>query len=318
MPEYVRNLTVTINNPTDNDISGLNALYPDKAQYILAARELGENLTPHLQCYIQFKKQIRFTTAAKLLPRAHLIPSNGSAAQNITYCKKGMQSKVEYDTLGEQGDNYGAELDIAIEIGTPKQPGKRTDIEEAATDVMSGQKRLREIAEDHPDVFVKYCKGITSLYHATMPVRSADSPKEVIVHYGPTGTGKTRKCYDLQAHIQGPEQGKWWDGYDRHSTIIMDEFRGTLPLGYILRLTDRYPMQVEIKGGMTQLVANTIHFTSPVHPAYWYSSTTYVDGKIDQLKRRITQIYRHFDNEMDPIDETDLEWPTPDLSQFLD
>lgn len=64
--------------------------------------------------------------------------------------------------------------------------------------------------------------------------------------------------------------GTWWDGYEGQHTVIIDEFYSWLRYDYFLRLTDRYPLQVETKGGSVQFVSRRIVFTSNTQPAHWY------------------------------------------------
>ena len=46
-----------------------------------------------------------------------------------------------------------------------------------------------------------------------------------------------------------PPNSKWWDNYAQEDVVIIDESYGWLPYCEMLRLLDRYPCQVETKGG---------------------------------------------------------------------
>jgi len=52
--------------------------------------------------------------------------------------------------------------------------------------------------------------------------------------------------------------------------VIIDEFRGGIDIGHMLRWLDRYPVIVEVKGSSTVLKAETIWITSNIHPKDWY------------------------------------------------
>ena len=54
------------------------------------------------------------------------------------------------------------------------------------------------------------------------------------------------------------EGAKWWDNYAQEEIIILDEFYGWLPYCEMLRLLDRYPCQVETKGGSINFAPNKI------------------------------------------------------------
>lgn len=54
--------------------------------------------------------------------------------------------------------------------------------------------------------------------------------------------------------------------------VIIDEFYSWLRYDFFLRLTDRYPLQVETKGGSVQFVSRIIVVTSNTPPDAWYPS----------------------------------------------
>lgn len=107
--------------------------------------------------------------------------------------------------------------------------------------------------------------------------------------YGPTGSGKTRmaidKCGD-DYWISGKNL-RWWQGYDGHENVIIDDFRGDFCTFHeLLRILDRYAYTVEVKGGSRQLLAKNIYITCPYHPKDVYSSKE----DVGQLLRRIDDI----------------------------
>lgn len=112
-------------------------------------------------------------------------------------------------------------------------------------------------------------------------------------YYGSTGTGKTRAASgaDPDAYWKNPAH-KWWDGYQGESTIIIDDYRADFcKFSELLRLFDRYPYQVEVKGGTRQFLARKIYVTTPKSPALTWESRTEED--LAQLLRRITEV-KHF------------------------
>ncbi len=81
---------------------------------------------------------------------------------------------------------------------------------------------------------------------------------------------------------------RWFDGYDGHECAILDDFRPEwCKLSFLLRILDRYPMAVEVKGGMRQWKPKTIYITCPKHPEECYLDA---GEDIKQLIRRITTI----------------------------
>lgn len=242
----------------------LNAIKGVK--YVVGGEELCPTTgTPHIQGYIEFYKPSTWDELADL-KISNIKPRIGTAAEAACYCKK---DKVYH------------------EYGAMSRQGARSDLN-AATEIIKAGGSMRTVAEEHSTVFVKYHKGLTALKQILINPRN--SPPHVVVLYGPTGTGKSRTAREIteNPYVWGPEQGSWFDGYEGHSDVIFEEFRGQLPLGMMLRLLDRYDCRVQTKGSMTQFVATNIVITSPKHPAEWYHN----DGhdKTDQLLRRICEI----------------------------
>ncbi len=84
---------------------------------------------------------------------------------------------------------------------------------------------------------------------------------------------------------------KWFDGYDGHAVVILDDFRPDMAkMWMMLRLLDRYQLRVPVKGGFTQWRPELIIITCPLPPQDCYLD---VGEDREQLIRRITEI-RHF------------------------
>ncbi len=101
---------------------------------------------------------------------------------------------------------------------------------------------------------------------------------ELLVYWGPPGSGKSAHALELggesQYWLTPPKHAGgdvWWDGYDGHHTVIIDEFYGWLPRSTLQRLVDRYPFMVETKGGAVPFVAKRIIITSNKPPRMWYT-----------------------------------------------
>lgn len=262
---------MTINHPTEDCINGLDVL--DALSVGCAAcRETGANGNRHLHVYLKFKNAKSFNAIKKQVPRARIEIARGNEDQALEYIQK------------EDEDVY-----ISGNIGTKQ--GQRTDIDKAIELVK--EKGLETVAEELPRQFVYYHRGLSALQARLIPPRSA-APR-VTVRWGTTGTGKSYCARESMGHeryyVWGPEMGKWFDGYEGHSNVIMEEFRGQLPFGMLLRLLDRYDCRVEYKGGSIPFVAENIVITSPKHPSEWYVLDDL--DKYDQLTRRITEVIHH-------------------------
>jgi len=133
----------------------------------------------------------------------------------------------------------------------------------------------------------KYHKAFT-LYKSLKTVERSQK-SIVVVLYGPTGTGKSSWIYKhFPKAYWKPARTSWFDGYDNHEIAVLDEFYGWLPYDLLLRLFDRYPMQVEIKGGHAQWVPKIILVTSNKPPHEWYDSEK---CPLPPLQRRLDHIW---------------------------
>ena len=111
--------------------------------------------------------------------------------------------------------------------------------------------------------------------------------RKIKVFWGPTGTGKSRRAWDEAGMDSFPKdpRTKFWDGYNNHKHVVMDEFRGDIDIAHMLRWCDRYPVIVEIKGASVILVATNIWITSNIRPEAWYPM---IDAQsLEALLRRL-------------------------------
>lgn len=80
-----KNWIIVINNYKQSDIDDAKNW---NVQYLLFAHEVGESGTPHIQGWVQFKKNMRRAACKKLNKRAHWALCKGSIRQNEDYCRK--------------------------------------------------------------------------------------------------------------------------------------------------------------------------------------------------------------------------------------
>ena len=130
------------------------------------------------------------------------------------------------------------------------------------------------------------------IHTLTKPEWWAEKPTVYWI-YGPTGTGKTKWASENFKDIYWKDETKWWDGYDRHKTIFIDDFRAShMKFNCLLRLLDRYPFRCEIKGGYRWITSKNTIITKNRRPSDMYQLP---DEDMQQLNRRIDKIIR-FDN----------------------
>lgn len=273
-----RNYTFTLNNYTDSNVQTILAM---ECKYIIVGYEIAPTTgTPHLQGYIMYNNARSFNSVIKDFPNAHIEIARGTPTQNFEYCSK----SGKYEERGQR----------------PRGKGSRSDIEQVKTLVKEGS-NMREILEVTTSYqSIRYAETLLKYYE-----KGRDWEPEVIWCYGPTGSGKSRWCVEQcgDDYYISMNKLKWWEGYDSHTNVIIDEFRGDYCTYHeLLRILDRYPYRIEVKGGSRQLLAKRIFITSCYHPSMVYK--THED--VGQLLRRISQTIR-FVNSIEELDDTDTE-----------
>lgn len=176
----------------------------------------------------------------------------------------------------------------------PKGSGDRTDLVALREAAKSG-KRKRDMIED--DVLLPtYAKHMKLAHLAQSLYPPQPKPKRVVLLYGPSGCGKTRHVYDTYSvedlYAKPVDDKFWFDGYDQHPTVLLDDFAGRvskLSLVNLLRLLDRYPIQLPFKGGYVWFSPDNIYITSNIHPREWYEWARR-ETQYAALARRITQV----------------------------
>ncbi len=254
----------------------------------------------HVQGYVEFEQAQDMVWAQKNFHKGAYKKANGSAADNITYCTK-------EDTRVKAGGMFGTPS-----TGT----GTRTDIRKFR-DAVVGGKRKRDLINDMPREMAKYARFYNMIREQCKPVR--ENKMQVILALGSPGSGKTRFAFDHWGvspdffDLPMCANRIWFDGMDGHTLILMDDFDGRyskLSLSFLLRLLDRYPRRVEIKGNFTWWLPDIVYITTNIGPDQWYN----FHGRTQQvsaLRRRIHYILDFDDKDAngDPNDITDTyDW----------
>lgn len=265
----LRRICFTLNNYNDEDIKRITKYIEAKAKFGIFGKEIGENGTPHLQGFINLKTPERFRAVKNAISdRAHIEKAMGTDTENQRYCSK----SDEYYTYGE-----------------PSFQGKRNDLHEVIKTIQGGEKNIKVIAEKHPGQFIKYHRGIITWLHTVYPIQPRNFKTEVYYYWGEPGTGKSRRALqeanDFGGNIYYKPRGDWWDGYQQHDNVIIDDFYGWLKYDDLLKICDRYPYKVPVKGGYEEFVTKRIWITSNVDTCDLYKFYKYNKGAFE---RRIT------------------------------
>lgn len=141
-----------------------------------------------------------------------------------------------------------------------------------------------EIAQEYPAAWARNFKALER--YQLLLVRPRNWAVETIVYWGPSGSGKSRRCRDEAPDALWVSRGNgnavWYDGYDRHEDLVIDEFYGWISRDQMQRLCDRYPLTLQTKGGTRQCVVKRVFITSNAHPTKWWKIG------MGAMQRRIT------------------------------
>ncbi|UNY50596.1 replication associated protein [Chifec virus UA13_1817] len=270
-PATLRRFCFTWNNYSEEDWLKAKSFIEEKCKYgIIGKEQCPTTGTPHIQGFCNLSKPMRFGTIKQHLSNTiHIEKANGSDEDNQRYC-------------GKSGETF--------EKGNPCRQGQRSDLQSAIHDITTERKTLRQIALDHPTVFIRYHRGIKEYMRITLPIKVRDFKTDVFYYWGPPGSGKSKraleeaKSYNADSIYYKP-RGLWWDGYEQHDCVIIDDFYGWIKYDELLKIMDRYPYKVQIKGGFEEFTTKKIWITSNVDVDDLYK---FIGYKTDAIERRIT------------------------------
>lgn len=151
--------------------------------------------------------------------------------------------------------------------------GARHDLDVVYADIAQGMS-VYDVMDKYPRTFVRNHAAISKL------CSMYDKPRDygdchVEIWWGVTGSGKSHKAYHAYPDAYRKTiPGKFWEGYRGQKVVIFEEFNPEedkeLRLPELLKILDKYPYQVEIKGASMQLKANKFIFTTNIDPREWY------------------------------------------------
>ncbi len=248
----------TINNPSAYCKSCCYKLQTnDNVDYLIFGTEGSEECrTLHYQGFVCFKKRVLGTKLKRLLgDRAHIeVAKSHDLKKSAVYCKKEGRFN-ETGVLPQRGEGQG----------------RRSDLLAIRSEIIAGAS-ARQIADDHFPTWVIHRRSFQEYRSLLAPARTF--PSEVTVYFGTTGVGKTRRVVDSEPDLWiSPDNSlAWFNGYIGQEAVLFDDFVGC-PMNridFLLKLLDRYPMQVPTKGGFINWCPQRIYFTSNLKPEEWF------------------------------------------------
>jgi len=231
----------------------------------------------HVQAYIELKDSIRLAGLKKLLQSEgiHAEKRYGSPTQAKAYCTK---SKTRHpDSIPFIIDNRGE-----------RKQGKRNDLVRAI-EQLNERVPLKEIIDDNPHLS-RY-KNQLKMYQEIQNDVKRNWKTELIIITGEPGTGKTKYVHDKEKDLYilpKATSTQFFDGFVGQEAVLIDDFNGeSIEYSLLLHMTDRYPMLVNTKGGVTNFNPRRIYITSNKKIEQWYSN----ENNKAALYRRITHNY---------------------------
>ncbi len=272
----------TINADPEGFYDGLTAIYElhrGHIRYICGQMEMEGHL--HFQGYVQLLSPQKMSWLKNNISYGgHYEAQLGSNTQARDYTRK------EDTRINQARQPF-------IEFGTfCKGRGTRTDLVSFKLAIMNGVRKI-DLLTLYLNEMARYPKFYQMVRSMVRPTRITDLT--VRLNFGETGLGKSRYAYDNHPQLYAlPLSNQlWFDGYDLHETALLDDFAGAaskLTLNDTLRLLDRYPIQVQVKGCFAWWMPSLIIITTNVHPRNWYKWARR-EGQYRALVRRLTEVW---------------------------
>lgn len=238
--------------------------------------DTGDN--PHLQGYLVLKANPKNKNGRTLAwmksnidGHAHFEERRGTHDQAVAYCRK-EESRVDGPwTIGKwsetEGPSRGGQAGGAVNASKILCIKRKIDagIDEEL------------LYEDHFSEMLRYSDAFNK-YRMVKKGTHRNWYTKCLVFYGPPGTGKSTRAFEYAVSKYGKDvyylninkDHIWWDGYNGQKCVIVEEFFGGMPINYFNKMHDKFPFNIEIKGGTVPFLAELVIYTSNEAPIMWY------------------------------------------------
>lgn len=249
-------------------------------KYMIYQQEIcPETKKAHWQGMIELFTPIGLKSVQKIIDdtKAH-VEQTRNREKSREYCRK-KESAVE-GTQYEWGE------------WEPVGQGRRSDFS-TIYDAIKSNKPMREIIDANPGTFARYHRGISQI-RRIMWGRRLNKDCEVTILWGKSGAGKTHEANKRAPNAYWKDNTKWWDGYNGEDEVIINDMMlAKWEPDYLKNLFDKWPMKIEDKGGVMELIATKFVITTNENPEVWFNH-------IPELKRRIKNIIEYKDEYRPP------------------
>lgn len=253
----------------------------------------------HWHVYVRYDKRKKFSTLRRVWPEgSHLEIARGSEEEARDYCTKEESREKEGRELGEYDPEIG------------NRQGERTDMEEIMDLIRTGA-TLRELTARYPGQCIRYHAGLQKMIECVGPETPIEREVEVLILWGPTGTGKTHRILHAypQAYLASPGRDPWGQ-YRGQATVLFDEFDWEKwTLQEMNRFLDKWrcPLDARYYNRYAEWTLAVICANS--NPGSWWPSASPL--LMDALKRRIRGKCFFVDSQEPSLEEIRASQPTP-------
>jgi len=222
---------------------------------------------PHHQGYVVFENPKSKKSVIKKFKPNYVEIADGSTSDNVKYTSK-----------DDKFHEYGIR---------PMDRGKKRSLGEMMREVSaSGEEHVLASADDQElSTWARNYRSIREYQNMRRPHR--DFMTRLHIYWGDTLTGKTTAARDEGA-IPIEFEGRFWN-YNSESQILLDEMtpETVLDRRTMLRLIDRHPYTLNVKGGYVKFVAKDVYITTnfPPHELFPYWTDPAFQRRIHEVKK---------------------------------
>lgn len=277
--------------------------------------EIGDKGTPHMHMVLEDPAKTRFSSVQKLFNGIHIEPTKGNKEQAMDYIYKRGAFEEKDHTVVVPAVVYG-------EIRANR--GKRKDLE-SIQDLIEAGYTPNEIMD--MSIHYRSFENLIRKQFYRHRLNNTSTTREVTVywHVGDSGCGKSYTYVDLcdkygrdNVFLMNDYENGGFDTYCGEPVLFMDEFKGTLSLGKLLNILDKYPFQIHSRYANVYALWNEVHITSVYPPEEIFKDivgdNTSKHETYEQLRRRISFIVYHY---VDNGEFKSKEIPIADYSDYV-
>ncbi|WP_416174269.1 MAG: Putative replication protein [Bifidobacterium crudilactis] len=239
-------LTINAEKHEKSEVDSILGSVPTAAVY---SEEAGSTTGyKHFQAFAYWEGKTTGNRVRSLFGDAHVEPAGKPVVACAAYCSK--------DRTHLSGPYWlGAYETVPGMKPTTEQTTRRSQFDDAVALIAEGY-RYEDFLNDYQWMAwaLRHRQAIQDLIMARNAHLYGEYDRAVSVDYihGPAGSGKTKSVLDLYGRrsVFMADLGSAFpfDGYSGESVLLLDDFRSSIVFNDLLRILDRYPLRVNVKG----------------------------------------------------------------------